>query len=101
MRHRYGRLDFLKNITRSFAFFARDGRLLFFILCIVFFGVAILGRLWVLQVLRHSDYLEIQARRDAGLPTPAEPRGRILASDKKTPGETHPLAVDQDVFTVR
>lgn len=100
MRRRHTRFDFLRHITRNFDFFARDGRLLFFILCVVFFGIAIMGRLWVLQVMRHRNYLEIQARRDAGLPAPVEPRGRILVNDKKTQGETYPVAVDQDVFTV-
>lgn len=93
-------MNFFRYIARVFAFFAKGGRLVFFISCVVVFGAAILGRLFVLQVIRHSDYIELQARRDAGLPTPRAPRGRILARDMKAPDAAFPVAVDQDVFTV-
>ncbi|MBI5230206.1 MAG: penicillin-binding protein 2 [Candidatus Magasanikbacteria bacterium] len=100
MRRKKSRLQFLRNRARAFAFFVEDGRIIFFISCVVLFGAAILGRLFVLQVARHSEYVELQARRDAGLPIPIAPRGRILARDIKSPDVVYPVAVDQDVFTV-
>jgi cell division protein FtsI/penicillin-binding protein 2 len=87
-------MNSIKQKTPRSAFSDRDFRIYGLVFFILFAAVCILGKLYVLQIVRHSTYTAIAESQYGSTTTLLAKRGEIFLQDEN---ELYPLAVNREL----